>query len=319
MLDDLLDIARVMSGKVRLLREPMDFCAAVKATLNAVHAAGRDREHRVQLDTCEPALVQGDPTRLEQVVWNLVINAITYSAPATLVQVSVHKRPGEVELTVRDEGIGVSAADLDKVFELFYQADNALHRRGGLGLGLTLVKRIVELHGGSISVESAGEGKGSTFIVRLPQAVDGDPSMEAAQIAGALSAIPDASKSEELRILVVDDDDDGRESLRLLLQAVGHAVHTAGNGEAALALAAANTFDMAFIDIGMPGMDGYQLATALRDAGVARMFLVAHTGYGQEEDFAKSKAAGFDMHMVKPVDMDRLQAVFAIVLRGRRK
>ena len=248
--------------------------------------------------------VRGDPARLEQVIRNLLDNALKYTPAGGRVRLTVERAGNDAVLRVADTGVGIRSDLLDRIFDLFVQEPQALDRaRGGLGLGLTLVKRLAELHGGSVSVTSGGPGLGSEFTVRIPASVEG-PSPH-----GPVRAVP-ASPGRRRRVLIVEDSVDARDSLRLLLELAGHEVDTSEDAASSLEKIRVFQPDVALIDIGLPGMDGYQLAQALRLSPHAQgLRLIALTGYGQAEDQRKALSAGFDLHLTKPVDPDQLQVI----------
>jgi CheY-like chemotaxis protein len=307
LVDDLLDVARLTSGKIELRFETVDLRDVAARSLDAMRAAGRTAQHDVRVEG-EPVRVQGDPARLEQVVTNLLDNALKYTPAGGQVRLLTGRSHGDAVLRVRDTGDGIAPGLLPLVFDLFVQEPQALDRaRGGLGLGLTLVKRLVELHGGSVTVASEGLGRGSEFTVRLPAAED----------AGALdrrAAASAAAGAGQRRVLIVEDNADARESLSLLLQLAGHHVETCEDGPSALAALPTLALDVALIDVGLPGMDGYSLARTVRQTAALRdLYLVALTGYGQAEDRQKARDAGFDVHMTKPVDPQALETLLARV------
>ena len=296
--DDLLDLSRAMSGKVELARRPLDLSRLVGTCLATYRATGRADLHALQ-DKLTPVWVDGDPGRLEQVVSNLLENALKYTPPGGSVDVSVQQAGTDAVIVVKDTGIGIAADLLPRVFDIFMQASSALDRsQGGLGIGLSLVRRLVELHGGAIDVHSDGAGQGSTFTVRLPATAP-------------LAAAPSPEQSERLAtkpsVLLIDDNDDGREMMALTLGAKGYEVRQAGDGIRGIAEASANPPQVALIDIGLPGMDGYEVARRLRrDPATRGIRLVALTGYGLVKDQNLALEAGFDLHLVKPVATDKL-------------
>jgi PAS domain S-box-containing protein len=306
LVDDLLDVARVTSGKISLQAEPVDLRALAGRCLETLDHAGRTREHRVVLRG-EPVHVAGDAGRLEQVVNNLVDNALKYTPAGGAVTVTTERLGADAVLRVRDTGRGISPEVLARVFDLFVQEPQALDRtRGGLGLGLTLVKRLVELHGGSVAADSEGPGQGSEFIVRLPALAR--PAAEEGREGGA----GEPGVARPRRVLIVEDGADARESLRLLLEQSGHLVETADDGPSGLLKLAAFRPEVALIDIGLPGLDGYTLAEMARRQPETRdIRLVALTGYGQGDDRRRALAAGFDMHVTKPVDPATLYELLA--------
>jgi CheY-like chemotaxis protein len=268
--------------------------------------AGRTQEHHMVLQG-EPVHVAGDAARLEQVLNNLVDNALKYTPPGGTVTVTTERAGADAVLRVRDTGRGISADVLARVFDLFVQEPQTLDRtRGGLGLGLTLVKRLVELHGGSVAATSEGPGQGSEFTVRLPALAHQPTGAGQGDGAGAPEAI------HPRRVLIVEDGADARESLRLLLEQSGHLVETADDGPSGLLALASFRPEIALIDIGLPGLDGYTLAEMARRQPQTRdIRLVALTGYGQGADRRRALAAGFDLHITKPVDPATLHDLLA--------
>jgi two-component system CheB/CheR fusion protein len=240
------------------------------------------------------------------VIGNLLSNAATYTEPGGRITVTLEHDGDQAVLRVRDTGIGISAEMLPRVFDLFAQADQALDRsQGGLGIGLTLVKQLVELHGGEVEAHSDGLNRGAEFVVRLPAVVH-------EKKAAAPASGPGAGDHGRARVLIVEDNADAAESMLLLLELLGHHVRVAGDGPSALEAARANPPDVMLVDIGLPGMDGYELARHVRqDEHLRRVILVALTGYGREEDRQQAFAAGFDYHLVKPVDIDKFQGLVA--------
>jgi signal transduction histidine kinase len=303
LVDDLLDVARVTSGKIELRPEALDLRALAERSLDALVDAARTGNHQMEIHG-EAVWVHGDPARLEQVIRNLLDNALKYTPASGRVRLTVERAGGDAVLRVSDTGAGIRPDLLDRIFDLFVQEPQALDRaRGGLGLGLTLVKRLIELHGGSVSAASEGPGMGSEFTVRIPALVEG-PAPEGE----ARDASPSAARRR--RVLIVEDSVDARESLRLLLELAGHEVDTAEDAASSLEKFLVFQPDVALIDIGLLGMDGYQLAQALRRGPHAEgLRLIALTGYGQAEDQRKALSAGFDLHLTKPVDPDRLQSL----------
>jgi signal transduction histidine kinase/ActR/RegA family two-component response regulator len=302
--DDLLDVSRVTMGKIGLTRQPVDLAEVVRRSVDDFAADGRSARHHVTLSAA-PAWVDGDATRLEQIVGNLLGNALKYTPAGGCIDVRVSTEGPDALVHVRDDGIGIPGDRLPDVFKLFFQGERPLDRSpGGLGIGLTLVKRLTELHGGSVSATSAGQGAGSAFTVRLPRILPPP-------------AVPDPGVTavrhgRRLRILVVEDHADAREMLRTALELLGHAVIEAGDGEAAIDRAAAGPPDVAIVDLGLPGLDGYEVARRIREQpGGKAILLVALTGYGQAEDRRRSAESGFDLHIVKPVEPEALEQVIA--------
>jgi signal transduction histidine kinase len=293
MTDDLLDAGRAITGKIALQRRPIDLAAAAAATLATVKP--RMERHRV-VQELQPAWVDADPTRLEQIITNLLVNAVKYTPAQGTIRIAVGKEGGQAVLRVADDGIGMSAELAARAFDLFVQGDPGVDRsRGGLGIGLTLVRRLAELHGGSAEAASAGMDRGSEFIVRLP-------AIAHAQAAEQASYSAPAARPRD--ILIVEDNDDARETLRKLLEFGGHRVRVAPDGEAGLHTALSEELDVVLLDIGLPKMDGYEVARRITQArsGGRRPLLVALTGYGLAEDRQRAFEAGFDAHLVKPMD-----------------
>ena len=300
MTDDLLDAARAMTGKIVLQREPLDLAAAVGDALAALRASGQTSGYRL-VESLQPAWVRADAVRIEQIICNLVLNAVKYSPANTAISVATRREGDQAVLSVADEGIGMTRALLERVFDPFVQGEHDLARaRGGLGLGLTLVRRLAELHGGQAQATSDGPGRGSLVTVRLP-------AIEAPAVQPQPQAPAAPPRSRE--ILLVEDNDDARESLRTLLEHAGHRVRSAADGPSGLEAMRSRLPDLALIDIGLPHMDGYELVRRVRSLidGRPMPYLVALTGYGLPEDRNRAFAAGFDAHLVKPVDPGKLQ------------
>ncbi|ABC82713.1 ATP-binding response regulator [Anaeromyxobacter dehalogenans] len=302
LVDDLLDVSRVTSGKITLHHHPVELAALVGRAVEAQQppAAAAGVSLRAELAPGEVPVL-GDPVRIEQVIANLVGNAIKYTRPGGHVTVGLETSGGDAVLRVHDDGIGLAAADLERVFDTFVQVDSGLDRaRGGLGLGLTLVKTLVTMHGGRVRADSAGPGKGSTFTVRLPLASPADRPAGADRAAAAPDARP-------RRVLVIDDSPDNREVAQSALEMLGHEVCLAGDGPSGIEEAFRCNPEVVVIDIGLPGLDGYEVARRLRAARGRGMVLIALTGYGQPDDRQRALAAGFDLHLTKPVEIDALR------------
>ncbi len=312
MVDDLLDVSRVTRGKISLQHQVVNLGDLVRRCLLELGMGRLAEAHELTLDLrTEAVCVEGDPVRLEQVVCNLIHNAVKYTPRGGSVSVSVSasntEEGGQAAVRVRDTGLGITADMLGKIFEPFTQVESSRKRsEGGLGLGLPLVKSLVELHGGTVEASSAGRGRGSEFVVRLPLHPLGAAAAAAAPMEKPSEA-PSIPEPARLRILVVEDNHDGRESLRDLLEIWGHEVETAANGPDGVEAALNYLPDVALIDIGLPGLDGNEVAQRIRAAldGDA-MVLIAMTGYGQPEDRRRALQAGFDAYLVKPVDPDEL-------------
>jgi CheY-like chemotaxis protein len=311
LVDDLLDVSRIAQGRVELKEEVVEMALVVAKAIEIASPLLEQRTHSLSVDVRRQGLaVKGDPTRLSQVVANLLTNAAKYTPPGGEIAVHVEQDGGDVVLRVKDTGIGIAPDILPRVFDLFVQDRQAMDRsQGGLGLGLTIVRNLVERHQGSVSAHSDGPGHGSEFVVRLPRAVSGVET-DARQPRYALPAGGVVSPHHVRRILVVDDNEDAAEMLSETLRMKGHDTRIAHDAPSALRLAEGFTPDIAFLDIGLPVMDGYELAGRLRDlAGLRAIRLVAVTGYGQESDRQRSQAAGFHHHLVKPVDFEAVEDI----------
>ena len=307
LVDDLLDVSRVSRGKIELRRERVELASAVNHAVEAALALYESRNHDLTVALPpQPVYLNADPTRIAQVVGNLLNNACKFTDDGGRIRLTV-EREGEVAvIRVRDSGIGIAADQLPRIFDMFTQIDTSIGRSvSGLGIGLTLVKNLVEMHDGTVDVHSAGVGRGSEFVVRLPVAVEA-PEPPPARTAAA----PPAATAR--RILVVDDNRDSAESLAMLLELAGNETHTAFDGLEAVAAAAAFRPDVVLCDIGLPKLNGYEVAREIRERPRGeKVVLVALTGWGQAEDRQKSRDAGFDAHMVKPVDFAALMKVLA--------
>jgi K+-sensing histidine kinase KdpD len=302
LVDDLLDVSRIRFGKVQLRRAPVDLREVARdavATSEPLLAASR---HRLHLDLgTEPVWVEADRVRLAQVISNLLNNAARYTPVGGNIRLEITSGGQEAGIAVADNGIGIDPALLERIFEPFAQlASREAVASGGIGIGLALAKALVELHGGHISAQSAGAGRGSRFVACLPRG----PAPKPAAVRAA-----DAAKHAR-RLLLVDDNVDAASSQAALLRVLGHEVEVANDGETALAKAQAFRPEIVLLDLGMPGMDGYEVARRLRasDAGT-NIKLVAQTGWAQEEDLRRTREAGFDAHLAKPVDIGSLQAL----------
>ncbi len=307
LVDDLLDVSRIANGRVELRRRRIEVDSVISTALEVVSPLIEQRRHRVErTGSGGVSLVYVDPDRISQVVGNLLANAAKYSDPGTRIRVHTERHADSVVVKVIDQGMGIAPDLLPGVFDLFVQGRRTLERsEGGLGLGLSIVKSLVELHGGAVDARSPGPGEGSEFSFRLPLSLD---AQEAAQD-GAAPADPRASGGPR-RVLVVDDNRDAADTLAQALIAFGHDVRVAYDAPSALTLCAEFCPALAFLDIGLPVMDGYELARRLRENNPARaLTLVAVTGYGQKADRERSESAGFDRHLVKPVPIEEVLAL----------
>jgi PAS domain S-box-containing protein len=311
LVDDLLDVARVTTGKVRLNRRPVDLGALVGSAMSAWQAAGRFSRHEVGVEASE-VWVDVDETRIEQILDNLLGNALKYTAAGGRVAVRVGHDGGTAVLEVADTGAGFPPGFGERIFELFVQGERALDRaQGGLGIGLTLVKALVGLHEGTVEAASEGPGRGSVFTIRLPRIATPRDTYPVAP--------PAAVKPLSRRIVIIEDNDDAREVLRLQLTLQGHEVHEAAEGQAGVELAASVDPDVVLIDVGLPGLDGYEVARRICTTREGKsMLLVALTGYGQPQDRQRALDAGFDVHLTKPVSPEQLATVIMQGAGNRR-
>jgi len=301
LIDDLLDVSRISRGKIGLKREVLDLRPILEGAVATARPLIEERAHTVQIVADEDLWADVDPTRLEQVAVNLLNNAAKYSENGRNILLKARRDRDEIVLTVADEGVGIPPEKLSQIFELFAQGDRSLARsEGGLGIGLTVVKKLVEMHGGSVEATSEGSGKGSEFTVRLPRA--DRPTTPARS-----NIFPTQEEIESLRILVVDDNVDAARGLSLLLKLLGHEVTVAHDGPEAIDTARRRQPDFVLLDIGLPGMDGYEVASLLRQEECGKdSVIIAISGYGQAEDRIRSKRAGIDHHLTKPLDQDAL-------------
>jgi signal transduction histidine kinase len=294
LVDDLLDVGRVVTGKIVLERRAIDMCDLVRRT--AAVFGEREAQHLFEV-TAEPVWVEGDVVRIEQIISNIVGNAVKYTESGGKIRISLSVESDQAVLRVQDNGFGISAELVPLVFDLFVQGERTLDRaQGGLGIGLTLVRRLVALHHGTVSVESEGPGRGSLFTVRLPQ-------VPAARTASPASSTTKANAPRR-RVLIIEDNRDAREMFRMMLQLEGHQVSEADEGCEGLQLLKTEVPDVAFIDVGLPGLDGYEIARRFRSecGESARVLLVALTGYGTPDALERSRRAGFDHHHINPVN-----------------
>jgi signal transduction histidine kinase len=306
LVDDLLDVGRITQGRIVLKKEAIKVASILKQAVEEAQCLVEPGQHRLSVrmsSGAEDAMIEADPARMRQVIANLIHNAAKFTPASGRIDVLAERVDDEIVLRVRDSGIGISPDLLPRVFDLFTQAERPLDRsHGGLGIGLTLVKRIVEMHGGRVEAHSAGPGMGSEFEVRIPGAQESRPETTAT-----------ASQRDEhghLRIVVVEDNFDAAEALKMLLELFGHQTTVVENGLAAIDAVRHGAFDIGLVDIGLPGIDGYEVARRIRTIPNAKtMTLVALTGYGQETDKQRALSAGFDEHLTKPVKIERLQAV----------
>jgi signal transduction histidine kinase len=313
LVDDLLEMSRITRGKIELRKENVDLAAIVRGAVDTsqplIEAAG----HRLMISgPPEPLTLEADPVRLTQAIANLINNAAKYTEPGGRIELTIRPESGHARISVRDNGLGIPPEQLPRVFDIFAQVDRTLNRsQGGLGIGLTLARTLIEMHGGRIIAQSEGLGMGSEFIVSLPLCSTYD-----AKTDGRLRSSPSASPSGSCtpprlkRVLVVDDNHDVADSLGMLLRYLGADAQVVYDGPSAIEAVRASRPAVVLLDIGMPGMNGHDVARQLRQEPAFRdLKLIALSGWGQEEDRRRSKAAGFDDHLVKPVDAQMLQAM----------
>jgi PAS domain S-box-containing protein len=305
LVDDLLDVARISRRKIVLRKERISLNEVVQRAVETARPLAQDRGHVLSISyPPEPIEVEADAIRLEQVVDNLFTNAIKYTPPGGRIALGATRHGSEAVVSVSDSGVGISGELLPRIFDLFVQTERTLDRAdGGLGIGLTIVKLLVELHGGSVEARSDGPGKGAEFTFRLPAL---EPVQEAAP------ALPPAMLRGAAPVLVVEDNVDAADALLLLLAIAGFEAHVAHDGREALEMAKAESYGLVFVDIGLPGIDGYEVAKRLREIpGYAATYLVALTGYGRDEDRERALREGFALHLVKPVEMETLEPLLA--------
>lgn len=314
MIDDLLDVSRITEGKIELRKQPVSLAAVINAATSLVRSECAAKNQELTVTPLEePVFLLADSTRLEQVFGNLLANASKYGGEGCRISVSAERAGSEVMVRVTDNGTGIEPELLPRIFDLFVQASRTLDRKhGGLGIGLTLVQRILKLHGGTIEARSEGLGHGSQFIVRLPVITTAPASRTAAPAKPA----PSATEAPK-RLLIVDDNTDSARSLAILQGRLGHETRTAFSGTEALEVAMEFRPDIVVLDIGLPGMDGFEVARQIRALPeLAAVFLIAMTGYGSADSRAEGLKAGFDAFLVKPVDLGELQA---LIRKGRRE
>jgi CheY-like chemotaxis protein len=313
LVDDLLDVSRITQGKIQLKKEPVEVGAAIRHTAYEIKPDLEERQQRFSLSLpSEPVWTQADPVRFSQIILNLLTNAVKYTDEQGQISLEAEPLDGRVTITVRDSGIGIPPDMLNQIFVPFTQVSQSVDRaRGGLGIGLALVRSLVEMHGGTVTAHSEGAGKGSQFVVRLSTI---------AYTATPEPVVPKAPPAASRRVLVVDDNQNAAETLGILLQkAWSHEVEVVHEGSAALDRVAQFHPDVVLLDIGLPGLSGYDVARRIRELPEGgSILLVALTGYGQDEDRRKSVNAGFDMHLVKSTSVGSLEKVFEHPRLSRR-
>jgi len=305
LIDDLMEVSRISTGRMTLRIERLDLVTVLRTAVESVTQALLERGHRLLVQWPAPIWVDADRTRLAQVFANLLGNAAKYTDPGGVIELRFMLQPGVVVVNVADSGIGIAPEMQSEVFEMFVQVDHSLERgRTGLGVGLPLARQLTQLQGGTLTLRSAGLGQGSTFSVQLPRQAPPPPAPEAVR-----RAVPAVHRA--LAVLLADDNRDFTDSLALALRGAGHDVRVAYDGQSALSAARAGALDVGLFDIGMPELDGYRLATEVRSHAGAGCLLVAITGWGQQADQDRAHDAGFDAHLVKPVDVDALLHLLA--------
>jgi signal transduction histidine kinase/ActR/RegA family two-component response regulator len=304
--DDLLDMSRIGRGKVEMRKECINLVKIATNAIDATRAQVESAHHELNVALpSNPLYVLGDPVRLTQVIGNLLNNAAKFTNRGGRIWLAVEQDGDEVLVRVRDSGIGIPAGEHERIFDMFVQVNASEHSRGGLGLGLALVRKLVEMHDGSISVHSEGQLQGAEFVMRLPLLTNLQPPQVDTEVKAAGEAAP------RRRVLVVDDNRDSANSLATLLALMGHDVDTAHDGVEAVKKAVTFKADLILLDIGMPRLNGYEAVSWIREQGHKNLTIVALTGWGQEEDRRRSVEAGFDGHIVKPIDVATLTKLLA--------
>ena len=306
LVNDLLDLSRVVSGKIVLKRQTIDLHEVVQQSLQTLNAAGR---HNVAIELHNdtgPLLVDVDPVRADQILTNVLSNAIKYTPDGGHIVIKLAREGGEAVVHVQDDGVGIAPDRIGTIFELFAQAENAIGRaQGGMGIGLALVRNLLQLHGGSISAQSDGVGKGSEFVVRLPLATTAMAEPREKVL------VPAGGDGTPRHIVIVEDNPDVRELLGLKLRRLGHTVDAVADGPAGLSAIVSSKPDLALVDIGLPGLDGYEVASRVRETLGNDVVLVAVSGFGQAEDKRRAFEAGFDEHITKPADVKDIEGLLA--------
>jgi CheY-like chemotaxis protein len=312
LVDDLLDVSRITHGKINLQLERVTLSAAVELALETIRPLAAAARHELTVTLpAEPLYLDADLTRLTQVLLNLLTNSVRYTEPGGKISLTAVRETGQVVVSIKDTGIGIAPESLPYVFDLFSQGVRASQQAQGLGIGLSLVKQLAEMHGGTVSAHSAGINSGSEFLVRLPLAADQRP----LPIASAL--LPAVKKSIACRVLVVDDNADSIEMMKTVLTMDGHEVRYAYDGATAIQVALEYQPELMFLDLGLPDIDGYEVAARLR-AQLPHTLIVALSGWGQATDRQRTREAGFDRHLVKPLDFDCLPELLSAARQQRK-
>ena len=307
LVDDLLDVSRITQGRIEIRRNPVELSAVVRQALESIDPQIKEKKHTVRTAVVSGLYVEGDSARLVQCVSNVLANAAKYTDMGGEIEVSLALEAARAVISISDNGIGIPAELLPRVFELFVQDERSLDRsQGGLGIGLSVVRRLIEMQGGTVTASSAGSGRGSLFQISLPT------------ISAPCNEKPprQATVSAPLRVLVVDDNEDAADSLAMLLSFDGHTTRAVYGGDTALEAASSFAADLILLDIGLPSMDGFEVARRLRAAGISST-LVALTGYGQKEDIERAVSAGFNAHLTKPVDMSKIQELLLSIAAAK--
>ena len=308
LVDDLLDVSRIIRGKIQLHKEDVDLAAVVQAAVETTRPFFEERNHQLRVETGDYLAAKGDPVRLEQILTNLLINAAKYTDNGGSISVSAKKRDGDAVIRVTDNGTGIPSSMLPNIFDLFLQADTSIHRSaGGLGVGLSVARTLAEMHGGTLTAKSEGLGKGSEFTLRLP--LLRIPTSEEKSIAAV---------EPGLNILVVEDHKDTAFLEAADLQLKGHATDIAYDGPSGLEKALTVRPDVILLDIGLPGLNGFEVARRLRQSGLKDTLIIAVTGYGQERDYEQSREAGIDYHVLKPLEYVKVAAFLACYQRKKQ-
>ena len=306
LVDDLLDVSRITQGRIEIQRNPVELSAVVRQAIESVDPQIKEKQHAIRTDLVPGLYVEGDSARLVQCVSNILTNAVKYTDTGGKIDVTLALEGARAVVTIADNGVGIPVELLPRVFELFVQNDRSLDRsQGGLGIGLSVVRRLIEMQGGTVSASSLGVGQGSTFRITLPAIAP--PCGEPAKSRPA---------SAPLRVLIVDDNEDAADSLATLLSIDGHTVQAAYGAQSAIEAASAFDADVILLDIGLPSMDGYEVASRLRAAGI-NSTLVALTGYGQKDDIERALNAGFNAHLTKPVEFAKLEELLLGIAKSR--
>jgi signal transduction histidine kinase/ActR/RegA family two-component response regulator len=312
MVDDLLEVGRIARGRIQIQSAQLDLKRVLADAIDASKPATESRRHRVRVSLpAEPLQMLGDPLRLEQIFVNVINNAAKYSEAGSEITITCERRDQRAIIKVIDQGIGIPPQHLEAVFEPFMQVDQSLARTlGGIGVGLTLARGLVQQHGGAIRADSAGQGCGTTITIELPLGTFAATEVDAG------GGTTDDSEVDVLSVLVIDDNAEAAGLLRSLLETRRHTVHVANDGPSGLDAALSLCPDVALIDIGLPGIDGYQVAASLRASQLRDIYLIAITGYGRPEDRARALESGFDHYIVKPLRIDDLERVLARVRKS---